>query len=131
MTECTFSLGKQPYTYYIFSFKELSRTMILGLDFLRSNRIGTDWSQSGKFVLHQKEKIWGVFGNLYNRTKDLYQNHIDIPGRTLAVLNVTVDIRKEHCDTSFNVQANRLLINEYPNLIAIPTIHNVKNIQTQ
>ena len=130
MTECTFSLGKQPYTYNFLVCKELSRPMILGLDFLRSNRIGTDWSQSGKFVLHQKEKILVESLETYITGPRIYtKNHIDIPGRTLAVLNVTVDIRKEHCDTSFNVQANRLLINEYPNLIAIPTIHNVKNVQ--
>ena len=42
---------------------------------------------------------------------------------------MTVDIRKEHYNTSFNVKVNKLLINEYPNLIAIPTIHNVKNVQ--
>ena len=40
-----------------------------------------------------------------------------------------MDIRKEHWNTHFNVKANRLLINEYPNLITIPTIHNVKNAQ--
>ena len=130
MTECTFLLGKQPYTYNFLVCKELSRPMILGLDFLRSNRIGTDWSQTGKFVLHQKEKVLVESLETYITGPRIYTKiHIDIPGRTLAVLNVTVDIRKEHCNTSFNVKANRLLINEYPNLIAIPTIHNVKNVQ--
>ena len=60
MTECAFLLGKQPYTYNTYNFlvcKDLSRPMILGLDFLRTNRIGTDWSQTGKFVLQQKEKV--------------------------------------------------------------------------
>ena len=57
------------------------------------------------------------------------KNHIDIPGRTLAVLNVTVDERKEHWNKDFYVKANRLLINEYPNLIGIPTIHIVRNSQ--
>ena len=37
------------------------------------------------------------------------KNHIDIPGRTLAVLNVTVDVRKEHWNKDFYVKANRLL----------------------
>ena len=57
------------------------------------------------------------------------KNHISIPGRTLAVLNVTAEIRKEYWNTNFNVQANRLLINEYPNLIVIPIIQNVRNAQ--
>ena len=42
MTECAFSLGKQPYTYDFLVCKDLSRPMILGLDFLRASRIGTD-----------------------------------------------------------------------------------------
>ena len=40
--------------------------MILGLDFLRTNRIGTDWCQTGKFVLHQKDKV-------LVESKDIYQ----------------------------------------------------------
>ena len=130
MTECVFSLGKQPYTYNSLVCKDLSRPMILGLDFLRANRIGTDWSQTGKFVLHQKDKVLVESLETYITGPRIYtKNHIDIPGRTLAILNVTVDIRKEHCNTTFNVKANRLLINGYHNLIAIPTIHNVKNTQ--
>ena len=130
MAECTFLLGRQPYTYNFLVCKNLSRPMILGLDFLRTNRIRIDWSQTGKFVLHHKEKVLVESLETYITGPRIYtRNHIDIPGRTLAVLNVTVDVRKEHCNTSFNVKANKLLINEYPNLIAIPTIHNVKNVQ--
>ena len=130
MTECAFSLGKQPYTCNFLVCKDLSRPMILSFNFLRTNRIGTDWSQTGKFVLHQKDKVLVESLETYITGPRIYiKNHIDIPGRTLAVLNVTVDIRKEHCNTTFNVKANRLLINEYPNLIAIPTIHNIQNTQ--
>ena len=31
--------------------------MILGLDFLRANRVGTDWSKTGNFVLQQRDKV--------------------------------------------------------------------------
>ena len=47
MTECAFSLGKQSYIYNFLVCKDLSRHMILGLDFLRANRIGTYWSKVG------------------------------------------------------------------------------------
>ena len=57
MTECAFSLGKQPYTYQFLVCKDLPRPIILGLDFLRANRIGTDWSKTGTFMLQQKDKI--------------------------------------------------------------------------
>ena len=55
--ECTFSLGKQPYTYNFLVCKDLSGPIILGLDFLRANRIGIDWSKIGKFVLVQKNTV--------------------------------------------------------------------------
>ena len=130
ITECTFSLGKQTYTCHFLVCKDLSRPIILGLDFLRANRIGTDWSTTGKFVLHQKNTVLVESLETYITGPRIYtKNHIDIPGRTLAVLNVTVDIRKEHWNKNFYVKANKLLINEYPNLIAIPTIHSVRNAQ--
>ena len=75
-------------------------------------------------MLQQKDKVLVESLETYITGPRIYtKNHINIPGRTLAVLNVTADIKKEHWNTNFNVQANRLLINEYPNLIAIPTIH--------
>ena len=130
ITECTFSLGNQPYTCNFLVCKDLSRPIILGLDFLRGNRIGTDWSNNGKFILHQKNSVLVESLETYITGPRIYTKiHIDIPERTLAVLNVTVDVRKEHWNMDFYVKANRLLINEYPNLIAIPTIHVVRNAQ--
>ena len=83
---------KQPYTYNFLVCKDLSRPMILGLDFLRTNRIGTDWSRTGKFVLHQKDRVLVESLETYITGPRIYtKNHIDIPGRTLAVLNVTVE----------------------------------------
>ena len=130
ITECTFSLGNKPYTCDFLVCKDLSRPVILGLDFLRANRIGTDWSDNGRFILHKKNTVLVESIETYITGPRIYtKNHIDIPGRTLAVLNVTVDVRKEHWNKDFHVKGNRLLINEYPNLIAIPTIHIVRNAQ--
>ena len=90
ITECTFSLGKQLYTYNFLVCKDLSRPIILGLDFLRANRIGTDWSKTGKFVLQQKNTVLVESLETYITGPRMYtKNHINIPGRTLTVLNVT------------------------------------------
>ena len=73
MTECAFSLGKQPYTYNFLVCKDLSRPMILGLDFPRINRIGTDWSQTREIcITPEGYSSSGILGDLYYRTKDLY-----------------------------------------------------------
>ena len=57
--EYAFSLGKQPYTYRFLACKDLSRPMILGLDFLRANRIGTDWSKDRKICVTAKRQSFG------------------------------------------------------------------------
>ena len=100
ITECTFSLGKQPYTYDFLVCKDLSRPVFLGLEFLRANRIGTDWSKAGKFVLQQKNTVLVESLETYITGPRIYtKNHINIPGRTLAVLNVTVDIYEKNTGT--------------------------------
>ena len=57
--------------------------MILGLGFLRANRIGTDWSKTGKFMLQQKDKVLVESLETYITGPRIYtKNHINIPGRT-------------------------------------------------
>ena len=51
-----------------------------------------------------------------------------IPSRTVAILNVDSSVQK--CDTGqlYNVKANTLLEDEYPQLQIIPTLHKVDDI---
>ena len=56
-TSCIFSLGDKQYKFDFVVCKKLRRPMILGLDFLRTYRIGTGWSPQGSFVLQQEEEI--------------------------------------------------------------------------
>ena len=48
-----------------------------------------------------------------------------IPGRTVAVLNVDSSVQKCDIGQLYNVRANTLLENEYPQLHIIPTLHKV------
>ena len=103
ITECTFSLGNQPYTYNFLVCKDLSRPIILGLDFLRANRIGTDWSDNGKFVLQQKNSVLVESIETYITRPRIYtNNHIDIMFMFMAT-RLT-----DNCTTSTTVH-NRVL----------------------
>ena len=84
--------------------------MILGLDFLRANRIGTDWSKTGKFVLQQKDKVLVESLETYITGPRIYtKNHINIPGRTLAVFNVTADIRERTLEYQFQCSGQQII----------------------
>ena len=48
-----------------------------------------------------------------------------IPGRTVAILNVDSSVQKCDIKQLYNVRANTLLEDEYPQLQIIPTLHKV------
>ena len=48
-----------------------------------------------------------------------------IPGRTVAVLNVDSSVQQHDIGQVYNVRANSLLEDEYPQLQLIPTLHKV------
>ena len=48
-----------------------------------------------------------------------------IPGRTVAVLNVDSSVQQHDIGQVYNVRANSLLEDEYPQLQLVPTLHKV------
>ena len=54
---------------------------------------------------------------------------ITIPGRKLAIIDVSINIDESMDDQMFEVKPNFLLTNEYPNLVVIPMLHNIKGIK--
>ena len=53
------------------------------------------------------------------------KSRVCIPGRTVAVLNVDSSVQQYDIRQVYNVRANSLLENEYPQLQIIPTLHKV------
>ena len=51
---------------------------------------------------------------------------IDIPGRSLATVNASIDTEKLLKDQVFKVKPNFLLTNEHPNLIVVPILHIIQ-----
>ena len=55
--ECAFTLGNRDYKMEFIVCRNLRRPAILGLDFLRQNRIGTTWTPTGTFALQRGEEV--------------------------------------------------------------------------
>ena len=130
ITQCTFSVGKHSYTYDFVVCKNLSRPLILGIDFLRQHLIDTCWSPSGKFGLRSHKIILvesletSLSGFLIHT-----RNHVEIPGRNIIVLDAKVNPTEEHLGQMYNVQQNMILQNEYPTLVTVPTAHKIETLK--
>ena len=124
---CDFKLGKQPFSFEFIVCRGLSRPCILGLDFLRKYKIGIGWSPIGKFQLdlHQQVLVESVKVYMSGPTLQTRQC-ITIPSRSLMVLNAKATIDRHMEGGLHKVVPNFLLSDEYPELVLIPTIHNVE-----
>ena len=128
---CSFKLGKQPFSFEFIVCRGLSRPCILGLDFLRKHRIGIGWGPNGKFQLdlHQQVLVKSIKVYMSGPTLQTRQC-IDIPSRSLMVLNAKATIDKHMEGGLYKVVPNFLLSDEYPELVLIPTIRNVEITET-
>ena len=124
---CDFKLGKQPFSFEFIVCRGLSRPCILGLDFLRKYKIGIGWSPTGKFQLdlHQQVLVESVKVYMSGPTLQTRQC-ITIPSRSLMVLNAKATIDRHMEGGLHKVVPNFLLSDEYPELVLIPTVHNVE-----
>ena len=129
---CDFKLGKQTFSFEFIVCRGLSRPCILGLDFLRKYKIGIGWSPNGKFQLELHQQVLVKSIKVYMPGPTLQTRQcITIPSRSLMVLNAKATIDKHIEGELYKVVPNFLLSDEYPELVLIPTIHNVEITEMQ
>ena len=124
---CDFKLGQQPFSFEFIVCRGLSRPCILGLDFLRKYKIGIGWSPTRKFQLdlHQQVLVESIKVYMSGPTLQTRQC-ITIPSRSLMVLNAKATIDRHMEGGLHKVVPNFLLSDEYPELVLIPTVHNIE-----
>ena len=105
--------------------KHLMRPLILGREFLYQNKLKVYYSKTGDCRLdHKKEGLIATIDIQGELTLSL-KSGVYIPGRTMAILNVDSSVQKCDIGQLYNVRANTLLEDEYPQLQIIPTLHKV------
>ena len=98
----------------------------MGIDFLRKHGIFAGWTSKGKFkLITQQEFLVESLEVLMNGPMIHNKQGLTIPGR-LAIINVSIDIDKSMNDQMFEVRPNFLLTNEYPNLVMIPMLQELR-----
>ena len=107
--------------------QNLIRPCILGTDFLKKHGIFAGWTPTGKFkLIPHHEFLVESLEVLIEGPMIHNRQGINIPGRSLAMVNASMDTGKLLGDQVFEVKPNFLLTNEHPNLVVVPMLHIIQ-----
>ena len=125
-TECTFTLGNRDYKMEFIVCRNLRRPAILGLDFLRQNRIGTTWTPTGTFALQRGEEV------LVESIEVCFENtnpiitayrHYTVPARSIMIVTAKANMQLQDQGRVFEVKATPSFMDKHPNMITLPVLH--------
>ena len=125
-TKVQFKLGVTTYTSEFIVCRNLRRPAILGIDFLRKNRLGTTWTEEGKFALQKGDDI--LVESIEVFLEDTYpklkaRKCMDIQARSIMVITTKADFQIQDQGKIFEVKPTEEFIINHPNLITLPIIH--------
>ena len=124
------TLGNKTFQHDFVVCKHLMRPLILGREFLFKNELKVYYSKTGECRLYHKQEELVATVDLQDELTLSLKSGIHIPGRTVAVLNVNSSVHQNDIGQFYNVRANTLLEDEYPQLQIVPTLHKVDNTNT-
>ena len=124
------TLGNKTFQHDFVVCKHLMRPLILGREFLFKNELKVYYSKTGECRLDYKQEELIATVDLQDELTLSLKSGIHIPGRTVAVLNVNSSVNQNDIGQFYNVRANSLLEDEYPQLQIVPTLHKVDNTNT-
>ena len=124
--ECTFTLGGRDYKMEFIVCKNLRRPAILGLDFLRQNRIGTTWTPTGTFALQRGEDILvesiEVCFEDTNPMITAYR-HYTVPARSIMIVTAKANMQLQDQGRVFEVNATPAFLKRHPSMATLPVLH--------
>ena len=120
------TLGNKTFQHDFVVCKHLMRPLILG----RENELKVYYSKTGECRLDYKQEELIATVDLQDELTLSLKSGIHIPGRTVAVLNVNSSVHQNYIGQFYNVRANSLLEDEYPQLQIVPTLHKVDDTNT-
>ena len=106
--------------------RNITKPMVLDLDFLKKYRIGTTWTENGKFSLKYENKILiqSIEESFQERNPQLKaKSCIEIPGKSVVVVHARVNISPEQCDRLFDIVPTTEMLTTYPELVTVPVVH--------
>ena len=122
--QCPFKLGGHSFEFSFIVCRNLTRSIIFGLDFMQKHQIKLGWSDTRKGVFTLEDKMLVETINVCEIGPQLMTcSSLILPPRTLAVINVHVDLKGNFTEHTYEVKPNSLLMDQHPNMVIIPVIH--------
>ena len=125
-TVCPIELGGRKYNIEFIVCRNLRRPAILGLDFLRQNRIGTTWTPQGTFALQRGEEILveSIEVCFEDTTPKISAyRHYTVPARSIMIVTAKANMQLQDQGRVFEVCATPEFCNKHPSLITLPVLH--------
>ena len=122
--KCPVTLGNEQYIHTFMVCKNIRRSMILGIDFLRKYRIGTNWPEEGQFQIQtpSMETIEAI--KVYHKGPTVkITKKMRIPARTLVLLEGSTKLKKYHQHKFYELNPDPKIEKEYPHLVMYPILH--------
>ena len=125
-TVCPIEVGGRKYNVEFIVCRNLRRPAILGLDFLRQNRIGTTWTPQGTFALQRGEEILveSIEVCFEDTTPKISAyRHYTIPARSIMIVTARANMQLQDQGRVFEVCATPDFSCKHPSLITLPVLH--------
>ena len=107
ITKCPITLGSEQYSHNFMICKNIRRPMILGIDFLRKYRIGTNWTKEGQFQIQTPSMEIVEAIEVYHTGPTVkIAKKMKIPSRILVLLQGSVKLKKYHQHRFYEMNPN-------------------------
>ena len=124
IVSCPLKLGNTTFVNDFIVCQNLTRPLILGKDFLMKNHITVRYAENGKCILNFQQEEMVAALDITNAPHLETSTTVCLPGRTLAVIQVKIELKHEQTGQIYEVQPNEELLDKYPNIYVVPMIHN-------
>ena len=131
MINCSFELGKIRFNNNLIVCRNLTRPLILGIDFLIQNHITVRYADDGKCILDYQQHELVASINVEDKPQLNMTHSVTLPGRTLAIVCIYNNLVPEQSGYIYEIEPSWNLYEKYPNLCVIPMIHNVDIHKTE
>ena len=127
-TVCPINVGGRQYNVEFIVCRNLRRPAILGLDFLRQNRIGTTWTPQGTFALQRGEEILVesievCFEDTTPKISAYIYRHYIIRARSIMIVTAKTNMQLQDQGRVFEVCATPEFCYKHPSLTTLPVLH--------
>ena len=124
IVQCLFKLGGHSFEYKFIVCQDLTRPIILGLDFMHKHQIWLSWSNTGKGLLTLENKLLAETISICETGHQLMTySRLPLLPRILAVINNHVGLKENSTEHTYEVKPNSFLVDQYSNTVIIPVIY--------